>query len=233
MPMNILLQGVVGSRLYGLAGPDSDIDRLGVFAAPTTALHGLVIPAESHVTTKPDSTLHEARKYAALSLKCNPSVSELMWLPDYDVTTPLGGQLIAIRGAFLSAPAVLGAYLGYARDQLNKLMNRGDGRFDSDIPERRSLKNAIHVARLAEQGERLYVTGELTVRLPDPDKTRAVGAFLLENPARGLLLLQAAEERMRHAGSPLPDRPDTAAVEEWLHAVRAAFYRPGVEHAHA
>lgn len=229
--MHILLQGIVGSTAYGLAGPDSDIDRLGVFAAPTTALHGLSAPAESRVTTKPDSTLHEVRKYAALSLKCNPSVSELMWLPQYDVATPLGEQLISIRTAFLSAPAVLGAYLGYARDQLNKLMNRGDGRFDSDIPERRSLKNAIHVARLAEQGERLYITGELTVRLPDPDKTRAVGAFLLENPARGLLLLQAAEGRMRHAGSPLPDRPGTAVVEEWLHAVRAEFYQP--EHAHA
>lgn len=233
MAMHILLQGVVGSTAYGLAGPDSDIDRLGVFAAPTTALHGLAVPAESHVTTKPDSTLHEARKYAALSLKCNPSVSELMWLPDYDVTTPLGEHLIEIRAAFLSAPAVLGAYLGYARDQLNKLINRGDGRFDSDIPERRSLKNAIHVARLVEQGERLYITGELTVQLPDPDKTRAVGAFLLENPARGLLLLQAAEGRMLHAGSPLPDRPDTARVEAWLHAVRAAFYRPEREPAHA
>ena len=30
--MHILLQGVVGSTACGLAGPDSDIDRLGVFA---------------------------------------------------------------------------------------------------------------------------------------------------------------------------------------------------------
>lgn len=222
--MRILLQGVVGSTAYGLAGPDSDIDRLGVFAAPTTAFHGLTMPTESHVTNKPDSALHEARKYAALSLKCNPSVSELMWLDSFDVTTPLGEQLVAIRGAFLSAPAVIGAYLGYARDQLKKLMNRGDGRFNSDIPERRSLKHAVHIARLTEQGERLYVTGVLAVRLPDPDKTRAVGRFLLENPNRGLVMLQAAENRMKSAGSPLPDRPDADAVEGWLQAVRAELY---------
>ena len=33
--MTILLQGIVGSTAYGLAGPDSDVDRLGVYAAPT------------------------------------------------------------------------------------------------------------------------------------------------------------------------------------------------------
>lgn len=227
--MHILLQGVVGSTAYGLAGPDSDVDRLGLFAAPTEAFHGLTTPADSHVTTKPDVALHEARKYAALSLKANPSVSDLMWLPEYDVSTPLGEQLIEIRSAFLSAPAVLGAYLGYARDQLQKLRKRGDGRFESDVPERRSLKHATHIARLVEQGEALYTTGVLAVRLPDPDKTRAVGLFLLENPDRGLVMLQAAEHRMKHAGSPLPERPDVETVEEWLHAVRAEFYvRSGV-----
>lgn len=224
--MRILLQGVVGSVAYGLDTPDSDIDRLGVFAAPTTAFHGLTMPVESHVTTKPDSTLHECRKWAALSIKGNPSVSELLWLSEYEVTTPLGERLIEIRSAFLSAPAVMGAYLGYARDQLKKLISRGDGRFDSDIPERRSLKNAVHVARLAEQGENLYKNGVLTVRLPDPDKTRAVGKFLLENPDRGLVMLQAAEERMKRAGSPLPDKPDFARVEAWLHAVRREHYEP-------
>ncbi|MFD7300744.1 DNA polymerase beta superfamily protein, partial [Streptomyces pharetrae] len=38
---NILLSGVVGSTAYGLAHEDSDVDRLGVFAAPTESLHGL------------------------------------------------------------------------------------------------------------------------------------------------------------------------------------------------
>jgi len=224
--LEILLQGVVGSRAYGLAGPESDIDRLGVFAAPTAAFHGLEMPVESHVTTKPDSTLHEAAKLARLSLRCNPSVTELMYLPAYEVTTPLGERLIEIRSAFASGPAVVKAYLGYAHGQLKKLMNRGDGRFDSDIPERRSLKHATHIARLVEQAEQLYTTGTLTVRLADPDKTRAVGKFLLDNPDRGLVMLQAAEERMQRAGTPLPDAPDVATVETWLHAVRDHYYEP-------
>jgi uncharacterized protein len=49
----ILLAGIVGSTAYGLADADSDVDRLGMFAAPTRAVLGLHTPRESHVTTKP------------------------------------------------------------------------------------------------------------------------------------------------------------------------------------
>lgn len=87
----ILLSGVVGSTAYGLAGPDSDVDRLGIFAVPTLSLLGLTPPEESHVTSKPDTTLHEAGKAARLMLAGNPTVTELLWLPDdlYEVRTPL------------------------------------------------------------------------------------------------------------------------------------------------
>lgn len=88
--MNVLLSGIVGSTAYGLAKPGSDIDRLGLFAADTTAFHGLHGPAESHVTTNPDRTLHEAAKWCRLALGGNPTVMELVWLPDdlYEVRTP-------------------------------------------------------------------------------------------------------------------------------------------------
>jgi uncharacterized protein len=95
--MNLLLPGVVGSTTYGLAGPDSDVDGLGVFAAPTTAFHGLTFPQESAVSSKPDATYHEARKHCSLALSGNPTVSELMWLDTHEITTPLGEDLIGIR----------------------------------------------------------------------------------------------------------------------------------------
>jgi len=81
--MDVLLAGVVGSTAYGLDGPDSDVDRLGVFAAPTIAFHGLTRPRESDVTTAPDQTLHEAGKFCRLALGGNPTVGELMWLKHY------------------------------------------------------------------------------------------------------------------------------------------------------
>lgn len=221
---SVLLSGIVGSTAYGLAGPDSDVDRLGVFAAPTRAFHGLHRPQESVVTTDPDRTLHEAAKFARLALGGNPTVMELVWLPDelYEVRTELGQELIGIRAAFLSAGRVRDAYLGYATQQFRRLEARGDGSFSADT-RKRTAKHARHLARLVHQGLGLYRTGHLTIRLSNPqwylDFGESVAAGDLE-PARFLL----AEAEVEFAGirTALPDRPDEDTVERWLQAVRIA-----------
>jgi predicted nucleotidyltransferase len=93
--MNVLLAGIVGSTAYGLAGPDSDVDHLGVYAAPTVAFHGLHPPTGKDATLvrhDPDSTLHEAAKAATLMLDGNPTVTEILWLPAdlYEVVGAVG-----------------------------------------------------------------------------------------------------------------------------------------------
>lgn len=225
-PCQLLLYGIVGSTAYGLATDTSDVDRIGIFAAPTVQLHGLHPPSESQVRTDPDITLHEAGKFARLALKANPTVSELLWLTDYEHCCEPGAELIAIREAFLSARAVRSAYLGYAHQQLTKLINRGDGSFSADT-RKRSLKHARHLMRLVEQGEQLYTTGQLTVRVADPQRVRESAEFMMANPAAGKVLLWEAEGRMTAARTPLPDRPDEERVEQWLRAVRARYYTPG------
>ncbi|KKJ99775.1 DNA polymerase beta superfamily protein [Micromonospora sp. HK10] len=223
--MHLLLSGIVGSVAYGLAGPDSDVDRIGVFAAPTVAFHGLHPPQESVVTTGPDLTLHEAGKYARLALSGNPTATELMWLPDecYETRTGLGERLIGIRTAFLSGPRVRDAYLGYAAQQFRKLAGR-----DSTVGgRRRSAKHARHLARLLHQGRVLYATGVLEIRLADPEWFRAFG----ERVAAGALdeaeaLVAAAERDFDRIRTPLPERPDEETVERWLLAVRAAHLPP-------
>lgn len=224
--MNILLSGIVGSTAYGLAHSGSDIDRLGMFAAPTQELHGLRRPAESHVTTGPDRTLHEAAKWCRLALGCNPTAMELVWLPGelYEVRSPLGEELIAIREAFLSAKAVRNAYLGYATQQFRRLEARGDGSFSADT-RRRTLKHARHLVRLIQQGEELHTTGNLRIRLSDPDQVRDTAEWIVEQPHRALVLISRAEGRFDKPGV-LPAGPDEAAVEAWLRMVRAAHYTP-------
>ncbi|WP_405116664.1 nucleotidyltransferase domain-containing protein [Micromonospora sp. NBC_01405] len=226
--MHLLLSGIVGSVAYGLAGPGSDVDRIGVYAAPTVAFHGLRPPRESVVTTDPDVTLHEAGKYARLALSGNPTATELMWLPDdcYETRTELGDRLVAIRSAFLSAPRVRDAYLGYATQQFRKLASRGDGTFSADT-RRRTAKHARHLARLVHQGQLLYATGVLEIRLADPERFRAFG----ERVAGGELdearaLIADAERDFDAVRTPLPDRPDEATVERWLLDVRAAHLPP-------
>jgi hypothetical protein len=226
--VHVLLSGIVGSTAYGLAGPDSDVDRLGIFTYDTERFFGLTDPADSHVSTKPDATLHEARKAAKLMLGCNPTASEILWLPDdlYEVRTALGDEAIAIRSAFLSAGRVRAAYLGYAEQQFTKLKSRGDGSFSADT-RRRTSKHARHLARLCDQGYGLYAHGKLRIRLDNPGFYMDFG----EQVASGDLdtaeaLLAAVEANFDETRSALPDVPDVRTVEDWLLRVRRAYFTP-------
>lgn len=223
--MNILLSGVVGSTAYGLAGPDSDVDRLGLFAHDTMDLLVLSPPKSSIVSHDPDVTLHEALKYVQLALACNPTVLELMFLKRYEALAELGEELVRIRGSFLSAKRVRDAYLGYATQQFERLKRRGGTSFDSDIPERRVAKHARHLARLCHQGLTLYRTGELVIRLEEPQKFLDFG----ESVAAGDLgvaeaMLRAHEDAFDAAKPAIPQAPDERAVERWLREVRREFW---------
>lgn len=227
----ILLSGIVGSTAYGLNTLSSDIDRLGIYAAPTEQFHGLRPPvgkSATRSTTDPDITYHEAGKYASLALKCNPSVLELLWLPEYDVATSLGQYLIHIRQAFLSAERVRNAYFGYATEQLARLIRRNDGSFDSDL-RTRAEKHSRHIMRLLQQGLELYSTGEMTVRLANPEEVHAFGWHVAEADTEGRSqilgeLVDAYSVHFDMARSPLPEYPDRDVVEEWLYSVRREFY---------
>ncbi|MFE3879338.1 DNA polymerase beta superfamily protein [Kitasatospora sp. NPDC059146] len=223
-PGTVLLSGIVGSTAYGFAHAGSDVDRLGLFAVPTEELHGLHRPAESHVTTGPDVTLHEAAKWCRLALSCNPTASELVWLPEdlYESATPLGQELVGIRSSFLSAPAVRRAYLGYADQQFRKLLTR-----DTTDPatRRRAAKHARHLVRLVEQAVRLHRTGRNLIRLPDPERVRELGERIADRPATAEQLLAEAADRLAGPGV-LPGAPDPRPAEAWLRRVRAAHYAP-------
>jgi predicted nucleotidyltransferase len=223
--VNVLLAGIVGSTAYGLAGPDSDVDRLGVYAAATVEFHGLRPPlgkAASVVRNDPDVTLHEAGKLAALCLSGNPTVTELLWLPGelYETRTGLGDELIGIRTAFLSAKRCRDAYFGYATQQLRRLLDTGE--FQSKM-RKRVAKHGRHLLRLLDQGYELYSTGHLTIRVADPGRYFEFGERVSADPNAAREALAEAEKRFGMAGSPLPVEPDERVVEDWLLRVRAAY----------
>lgn len=225
---NILLSGIVGSTAYGLAREGSDTDRLGIYAEDTQDFHGLYRVKESYVQTKPDVTLHEAGKWCRLALGGNPTVMELVWLPDdlYEVRTPLGEGLIDIRQAFLSAPRVRDAYLGYATQQFRKLESRADNTFGPDLAHR-TTKHARHMYRLLVQGLELYQTGNLAIRLSENDVKVAMSfgaAVGLGNVGWAHTVLADYEDAFDRSPTVLPDRPDEKTVEEWLRRVRRDFY---------
>lgn len=224
-PANLLLSGVVGSTAYGLAGPDSDVDRLGVYAASTEAFHGLQPPWGKDATVvshDPDSTYHETAKAATLMLGGNPTVTEILWLPDelYETRTALGDEMIAIRGAFLSAKRCRDAYFGYAVSQLRRLLDTGQ--FQSKMRKRQS-KHGRHLLRLLDQGFALYSTGVLPIRVDDPQRYIDFGEAVAADPEVARPALAAAEARFDGVRSALPAEPDRATVETWLLRVRRAY----------
>jgi predicted nucleotidyltransferase len=220
----VLLSGIVGSTAYGLAHEGSDIDRLGIYAAPTVQFHGLRPPIGRQATTvlhEPDVTLHEIGKFAALCLNCNPSVMELLWLEDYEILTPSGKALIAIRSAFLSAKRVRDAYMGYATQQLTRLSSKD---FHGKDPDK-IAKHARHILRLANQGMGLYETGELRVRLDDPEEYFDFGRQVAQDGSRiAAEMLATIGNRFNLIIPKVPGRPDDAVVEDWLINTRALHY---------
>ncbi|QVJ00416.1 nucleotidyltransferase domain-containing protein [Nocardiopsis eucommiae] len=231
--MNVLLSGIVGSTAYNLATPGSDVDRLGVFAAPTTNVLGLVHVKDSVITTRPDSTHHEVGKFVGLVLGSNPTVTELLWLPDdlYETVTPLGEELLDIRSAFLCRRRVRDAYLGFAKGQLNRIMKDLTNPPKLGNPSGAVAKSARHLARLLHQGRELYETGHLTVRM-DADTAAGVWEFgrsVAEGDVDQAATLLHTTDRALWGPSPLPTDPDKATVQDWLLRVRAAHWdRPGV-----
>lgn len=166
--MTVLLQGIGGSVAHGLAGPDSDVDRYGVYAAPTL---DLVVPfSEDHPRAihveDSDGTLWEAGHFITLLATCNPSVMQLLWLPEnlYEVMTPYGRWLIDLRTDVLNAEDIRDRYAGMVREQMRRLIN--------EKRQPQAAKLVRHGLRMAEEAKTLLRTGRLVVGLPEPERFR-------------------------------------------------------------
>jgi predicted nucleotidyltransferase len=214
---SLLLKGVVGSQAFGLANENSDYDYQGVFVVPTQAFLGLETKVtESYSYKNPDTTYHEVGKFCKLALGCNPTVLDLLWIKDYNLRTELGTQLINLRNNFLSWPRVRGAFFGYANDQFDKLLK--------DDREEKRAKNARHFLRLLEQGSELYLTGTYDIKLKDPDKIKST-AYKIAQGDLSLAEYALLEAEKKFAkSSVLPEKPNSAPINDWLLRVRHEFY---------
>lgn len=216
--MKILLEGIVGSTAYGLATATSDVDKLGVMQLPTRHFLGLSSPLESslsQVSHDPDVTYHDVGKFCKLALGCNPTVTELLWLPKelYTHTTIDGQELIWMREEFLSAQRVKDAYMGYAVAQFDRLTREGS--FGSDL-KKRTEKHARHLLRLMHQGYTLYTTGELPIVLEDPDRYHEFGRMVAEDVTHAQQTLNTYRKLFEYADTVLPEKPNTKEISEWV-----------------
>lgn len=220
--ITVLLEGTVGSQAYGMSTETSDIDTLGIFAVGTYALTSLHPPQLTREFHKPDVVQHEAGKFCKLALGCNPSLLDLLWLPDYTVASDLGRELVSVRDSFLSARRVKDAYLGYATQQFKRITMRGDNSFSADT-RKRTAKHARHLLRLCELGYQLWATGEMRLQVANRDELFAFGDSVAagELHLASTILLDYAD-KFRGTPTVLPKHPCEPDIERWLLKVRIA-----------
>ena len=210
-----ILAVVVGSRAYGLAGPGSDHDRRGVYAAPTAMFWHLDKPPTHLDGPAEEQFSWELERFCTLALQGNPTVLEVLWSPLITAVTADGEHLLATRQAFLSR-RVADTYGAYARDQLKRVAARRERTGDTNH------KQAMHMIRLLLAGAHVLRTGEVLVDV-SPLRERLLAVKNGDVPWESVTawageLLADLDEAAAHTA--LPETPDRAAVDALLYAVR-------------
>ncbi len=116
----MVLEAVVGSRAWGLADAQSDLDMRGGFALPILWTAGLVSPPVDLVSSDGSETFWEVRKLVEQALRADPNTLELLFVPTARPLDPIGEWLLAARDAFVSK-LIFGSFGRYALSQLDKL----------------------------------------------------------------------------------------------------------------
>lgn len=200
----MILEAVIGSHAYGLASAESDVDRRGVFVAPTEAFWRLEKPPTSVEGPDPEQLSWEVEHFCKLGLKSNPTVLETLVSPLVEISTPMGEELRDLLPAFLSRYAVR----AFTRATEMQLSRAG-----------RNLKpkQLMHVVRLRLVGLNLLRTGRYDITA-DRSLLKIRNGEMPWDDA--VAWAHRLGDEIAQARGPLPEDPDRARVEDWLVSVR-------------
>ncbi|MET9602196.1 MULTISPECIES: DNA polymerase beta superfamily protein [unclassified Streptomyces] len=208
---------VMGSRAFGLATEASDTDLRGVYLAPTPLFWRFEKPP-THVEGPRDEEFSwELERFCELALRANPNILECLHSPLVEEVTPVGEELLSLRGAFLSRRAHT-SFSRYAASQHGKLLA------DVRVHGAPRWKHAMHLLRLLLSCRDLLRTGRLSIDAgPHRDRLLAV--------RRGELTWEEVDAWMTRLGDEtdtalattvLPAEPDHARVQDFLVRTRRA-----------
>jgi hypothetical protein len=179
-----------------------------------------------------DVVIYSARKWCRLALAGNPTVLLVLFVPDEEVVyrTEVGCELMDNAHRFVSRLAAE-RFLGYLQSQKAAML--GEKSAHTNRPELVAIhgfdtKYASHALRLGYQGAELLTTGRITLPTPQPERQ------YLRSIRRGevelgevIARISDAEARLTALGSSthVPDEPDRAWVNDWLHRSHLAYWQ--------
>ncbi|MFE2928559.1 nucleotidyltransferase domain-containing protein [Streptomyces goshikiensis] len=208
---------VMGSRAFGLATEASDTDRRGVYLAPTPMFWRFEKPPTHVEGPREEQFSWELERFCELALRANPNILECLHSPLVERVTPVGEELLSLRGAFLSRRAHT-SFSRYAASQHTKLVA------DVRIHGAPRWKHAMHLLRLLLSCRDLLRTGRLAIDAgPYRDRLLAVRRGELSWAEAGAWMTRLAEQtEAALSTTPLPESPDHARVADFLHRTRGA-----------
>ncbi len=212
----VIFQCVVGSRAYGLDGDDSDTDSRGVYVAPANLQWSLFGVPEQFEDDRLQCCHWEIQKFLVMALKANPNVLECLYSPIVKVSTPLGEELLGLRGQFLSQ-MIFQTFNGYALSQFRKI--------EQDLRNQGSIrwKHAMHLLRLLITGAAALREARVPVRV-EAHRERLLAVKRGEVPWQDIDAwrrdLHSDFDRALEA-TVLPERPDYEAANRFLVSVRS------------
>ena len=163
---DIVILGVLGSQGHGLSTQKSDLDLMGIFMMPFDDLllekeRGLRMHIATREENGVDLTLYDFKYYLHLIKKGSPNIIELMFLPSYLLCKEEGKELLSNKDEFFNWENIKNAYIGYLLSEKTAL------RIDDPLKKKKSIR---HCYRLMLQGEEILRTGNINVKISNPEE---------------------------------------------------------------
>lgn len=227
---NTIFQGVVGSTAHGtgLDGKE-DRDEMGVFIEPCRNVCGLQSVDRYISRTQPDGvrsgpgdidlTMYSLRKFCRLAIKGNPSVTLLLWLPEYMAQNYLGKELVSMRRGFISKEAGE-RHLGYLISQKRALL--GERSKKVTRPELVAefgydTKFAMHALRLGMQGIEFLTEGSLSVPIKEPNRSTLLDVRKGKPSFKEVIeMIESVEADLKTITEKYNGKADVVRVENFL-----------------
>lgn len=110
----------MGSQAYGTATPNSDIDIKGIYIQNIFDVASFNY--EQQIMPDKDTTYYEIKRFLELAMSANPTILELMWMPDrcIQIKDPLFIKYIESNRDIFLTKQCANSFMGYAYQQIVK-----------------------------------------------------------------------------------------------------------------